>query len=186
MPAMRKAVVNGNNNINGLDGFDTAAAERLSGHGICSGITSSWMLALLNGVAEAIDTDSFVAYFNDVLRFQGGYLKDMGGRADDFFAQMNMKGLDTQIGSTGTVRTAELTIAHLPDSDTWAAYVALWGHAVGMAQKDGRFFLMDPNYGLFEYATLEEMVDMLNKGANARRRDKGKTKTDEMVFQFYS
>ena len=189
MPAKTKAIVNGKNKVDGLDGLDTATATQLSGRGICSGITSAWILALLNGVDDARgdpDANTFVKYFNEVLRFQGAYLKEEGGRADHFFGEMNARGFDTQIGQGKIISVDRLTSAALPGDARWGAYVSLWGHAIGMAVYDGRFFLMDPNTGLLEYEDKDAMLDSFGKGAEAQRKSKKKAATDKMTLQFFT
>lgn len=189
MPASKTISVNGKNNVKDLDGLDTETATRLGKMGICSGITTAWMLALLNDIEAARgqpDDNAFVNYFNTVLRFQGAYLKDMGGKADDFFFEMNRLGFDTQIGNIKTVRKAKIDEGDLPSEQRWAAYVSVWGHAIGMAIFDGRYLIMDANKGLLEYDDIPTMLDSLSRGADAHRRAKGKTATDTLTLQFFA
>lgn len=78
-----------------------------------------------------------------------------------------------------------LSTAQLPSENDWACYVALWGHAIGMAQKGGRYFLMDPNTGLLEYASQNEMLTARQAGAQKQRTAKQKSPSDDIELQFF-
>lgn len=153
-----------NNAPGGADGVDLAAQWRLGAdgsplgkkdrrHGICCGITIAWMVGFVHQRSEATRTDEFEDYFRDVLRFQGAYLKDVKG---------NIGGIDelgqkyvhdcVKINEAKNVSPQTL-VASFPSNATpvWAAYLAAYRHAIGFGYANYRYYIMEPNAGLYSY-----------------------------------
>ncbi len=140
--ATAEAVVRHKNNNPGVDP-DTGNVDG----GICSGITSAWVVSVLHAdaVPAAVPPAGFPAFF-EVLRFQGAYFKELHGKAD---THLNALGQAMQVGvcAIGTVNARPVTAPQLPAGTQWAAYVSLQGHVIGAARRDGNYYLVDPNFG---------------------------------------
>lgn len=136
------------NNNPGVD----ADTENVAG-GLCSGITSAWVAAVLCAPADAsaVTPQDFEHCFDNLLRFQGAYLKELHGKADTHLAVLR-KHLPFDYVLHGALACAPLTAASLPAQAHWAAYMSLGGHAIGIGRYNGQWMIMDPNCGLFCYA----------------------------------
>ena len=145
--ASSECIIRGKNNNPGVD----ADTQNVEG-GICSGITSAWITSLLNAnkVPEAGDTASFSNLFNNVLRFQGAYLKELHGKSDNHLQKLSTA-MVVNGAKAGQLRARPLVSAQLPKGEWWAAYVSMGGHAIGIGRFNGLFHIMEPNFGLFSY-----------------------------------
>ena len=72
----------------GVDGVDVDVQQSLinpvtgNPRGECSGITSTWVIAFLNGLDDAEkNIHRFTSFFENVLQFQGAYMKMIHGKA---------------------------------------------------------------------------------------------------------
>ncbi len=154
--------------------------------GICCGITTAWMMAVRAGIRDALDPALFAAFF-EVLRFQGAYMKDAQGNAKgnlaDAFFRMIGNLPNRHYRTFGQSRLAQqhqfvsLTqgVADVfgwavPDSSVdWMAYGGLYAHAIGVAHVGQRWYIMDPNHGLFVYHSERHMLVDLQAIVRARR-----------------
>ena len=70
---------------------------------------------------------------------------------------------------------------------TGGAYVSLRGHAVGVGRFNGQWMIMDPNLGLFCYASAaaQGFVDELNALALAYWQCKGRGSQTQMLLQVF-
>lgn len=189
----KASVSNSNNAPAGEGGVDADVVGRLGGKtpsgakvdskthgrrlGICSGITSAWVIGCLNGYPDATSTDKFKDYFTNVLRFQGAYMKDFDpkGKTDDFVAQLAKIGFAAGIKMDKLEKVRNVASGGvLPASGNWACYAAVFGHAVGVAASGSNWYLMDPNYGLFVYNTREKMTMDLQRVVDERASDDSK------------
>ena len=129
------------------------------GHGICSGITSAWIVSVLNAnkVPGATQTGKFEPLFLNVLRYQGAYFKELHGKADNMLETCGAA-MITNGTSDGVVNTRVLTQAQLPGHGWWAAYVSMRGHAIGIGKYGDLYLIMEPNFGLFSYETLGKFL----------------------------
>ncbi len=195
----KAAVSNSNNAPAGEGGVDSDVVGRLGGKtsggakvnsktqgrrvGICSGITSAWIIGCLNGRSDATSTDGFKDYFVNVLRFQGAYMKDFDpkGKTDDFVAQLTKVGFAAGIKMDKLEKVRNVSGGALPAGGGWACYAAVFGHAVGVAAAASASYLMDPNYGLFVYNTRDKMLMDLQRVVDERAADESKTAT----FRFF-
>lgn len=195
----KASVSNSNNAPAGEGGVDADVVGRLGGKtaggakvnsktqgrrvGICSGITSAWIIGILNGHSDATSTDKFKDYFDNVLRFQGAYMKDFDPKAktDDFVAQLAKIGFAAGIKMDKLEKVRNVSGGALPAGGGWACYAAVFGHAIGVAAADGASYLMDPNYGLFVYNARDKMLMDLQRVVDARAADESKKAT----FRFF-
>jgi hypothetical protein len=169
-------VIQLNNAPAGAGGVSSDVQVLLRGRGICCGITTSWIIALLNGVPEATDMVRFQEFFQ-VLRFQGAYMKAAQGDAKGnlakvFFAQMLAAHMDARcrlLSEASDVRfVLDGSMFPVPGK-TWACYAGLYGHAIGAAESNSMFYLMDPNYGLYRYREREAMLFALQMVVTNRK-----------------
>ena len=142
-------------------------------HGICCGITIAWIVGFVNGRPEASRVDKFESYFQNVLRFQGAYLKDVKG---------NIGGIDElgQVFAHNCIRISQSrhmlphnVAANLPNEPVWAAYLGIYHHAIGIGYLNYRHFIMEPNAGLFSYQNKRNFISDLQNLIEARRVKKG-------------
>lgn len=188
--ADKEARITGRNNAPGGEGgVDDDIQQRLGApgfigplgqgerkHGICCGITGTWLFGVLNKAKEATDCVTFYPYFMNVLRFQGSILKDLGGTASKI--NKNIDTLHSMFGGRPfkvTKKNTQLggfgeTLPH--GEKLWGAYLSAWHHAIGVCKANGHWFIMDPNNGLFEYKTRPGFVDDAVKYLRRRRRKK--------------
>lgn len=185
--ATRNHGMNNAVNLVGLDPRTRSALLPLGqpAVGICSGIVGSWIIAVLNAVPEATDHDLFVAYFNNVLRFQGAYLKESHGRPEDFFKRLNGLHLDTGCRLLMKLSSPYLSAKQLPREARWACYVAFGGHATGLACTNGGLFAMDPSYGLYEYDTEAALMGALANGQRQQRIHQQLSGKEAADFEFF-
>lgn len=168
------------NNVHGITWWNSDDTQaRLEGHGICLGITLSWIVSLLNGVEESFDTEKFADYFNQVLRFQGAFIQDYDppnlAVADPVGYIQRMIQLKFNPGIKVIKRIKFSTISPSAFVNyNWAAFVVLWGHVVGFGRRSGNYYIMDPNYGLFQYDTFASFLTDGREFIEARRRYKQK------------
>lgn len=195
----KASVSNSNNAPAGEGGVDADVVGRLGGKtaggakvnsktqgrrvGICSGITSAWIIGILNGHSDATSTDKFKDYFDNVLRFQGAYMKDFDPKAktDDFVAQLAKIGFAAGIKMDKLEKVRNVSGGALPAAGGWACYAAVFGHAIGVAAADSASYLMDPNYGLFVYSARDKMLMDLQRVVDERAADESKKAT----FRFF-
>lgn len=195
-----QGAVSGLNNAPAGDGgVDSSVVDRLGGKtsgganvnsktkgrrvGICSGITSAWIIGCLNGYPAATSTGDFKDYFDNVLRFQGAYMKDFdpAAKTDDFVAQLAKIGFAAGIKMDRLEKIRNVSGGALPAGGGWACYAGVFGHAIGVAAADGASYLMDPNYGLFVYNTRANMLMDLQRVIDERDADASK----KAVFRFF-
>lgn len=178
-------VVHMNNAPKGDGGVDQAAQETLDGHGICSGITSTWVIGFVNGNEGAHDTREFTDYFRNTLRFQGAYLKEVGGRIKTHLEEILKAKLEPNVKKAAYLHEKKAEDLKLPSND-WAGYAAIWHHAVGIGSAGGKFYIMDPNYGLYKYEDKEHFVADLGVLVEARRKRKEKDDEDKIKVFCYT
>lgn len=203
--ANQEAVIRGKNNApGGADGVDADVQVRLGApglediglsakdrkHGICCGITLSWLIGFCHSVQGAQSCAHFPDYFRDNLRFQGAYFKDNKGNVhsiDDLanagFAHGCVKICKSSSVSMNTFKLSNLG-GGLPDK--FAMYLGIWHHAIGAAVTKGRYYIMDPNAGLFAYFDQKDWEADLNDLVEARRKSKGKTQGDKFSVYPYT
>ena len=167
-----------NNAPGGLDGVDSDVQHNLGApgsssmkdrkHGICCGISIAWIIGVCHKREDAVNTTGFEAYFRDVLRFQGAYIKDFKGNVD---AIDDLEGIQTQ-GlakiATGNATDDDLS-GRFPATGAWAAYLGLYHHAVGIGSSGSRYLIMDPNAGLFKYKNKSDFISDIKALCSARR-----------------
>lgn len=173
-----------NNAPGGVDGVDPKVQSRLGAtgsplpivdrkHGICCGITVAWLIGLVNNRSEARTVGEFDGYFKNVLRFQGAYLKDAKGNIGglDELAQSYVHGCKKLAGYK---QIAPHTLAGLMPKNNiiWAAYLALYHHAIGIGYANYRYFIMEPNAGLFSYQSQRSFLSDVRDLVEARRVSK--------------
>lgn len=156
--------------------------------GICCGITAGWMVALLGGNSGATDHSQFTDFFIGPLRFQGGYVKDFKGNSSSIKILLQRFGLNnsnkTNVSET---MSADNIASFLPvDDGMWSGYISAYSHAVGIGYKDYRYFIMEPNGGLFEYSNKAKFVSDLKVFLNARRTRKAPGTDASMKAYFYA
>ena len=173
------------NNTRDLN-VDVKVRANLLGHGICSGITSSWVIGFLSADrTEAKNTEQFRTYFYNVLRFQGAYMKDLGGRTDKHLEALLNSGYNAGIRQLKNERVNVVSPGILPIENEWAAYTAIFHHAIGIGHSGGSYYMMDPNYGLFVYADMPSFLLDLQNLIEARRHSKRKKLSDKVTILFY-
>ena len=154
-------------------------------HGICSGITGAWIIGYLNGVEGARDPSKFKSHFDNVLRFQGAYMKDVGGRTDRHLSLLaDNANFDAKIRKTDELTLTSVKLSDLPAGRKWAAYAAVWHHAIGIGGGDG-FFIMEPNFGLFAYDSAPAFLSDFNGLIEARRIRKRRGVNDTIKLFVY-
>jgi len=159
--------------------------ENVTG-GICSGITSSWMIALLNAnkMQEARDTAKFPELYNNSLRFQGAYFKELHGTAEK---HLPAAGVVAVVNGEPLVKIEKRNIAtnDIPTLGWWACYVSMRGHAIGIGKYNKFFHIMDPNFGLFTYRDQMDFVADVNGLIDSYFGYKGYPITKKSIFHFY-
>ena len=181
--AASQCVVRGKNNNPGVD----ADTENVEG-GICSGITSAWLAALLSARNDpsATEVAGFTDAFDNLIRFQGAYLRELHGKADVHLAALRGH-LGFDFEELEAIACRQLPLAQLPPSEHWGAYVSLRGHAVGVGRFNGQWMIMDPNLGLFLYpgADGQGFVADLNHLAASYWQRKGHDGQTQMLLQVF-
>lgn len=144
--------------------------DRQGGHGICKGLATAWVIALVNGVADARSPALFSRYFNEVLRFQGTYIKDYGKHMDTHVAQLSKMGSDPNVRLIKKSDLRTIQSGDLP-SGNWGAYISIWQHDIAIGSYNNDFFIMDPNCGLLGYNrwTFLQGIQSLIEGRRARK-----------------
>ena len=169
--AKDSAVKRGFNNAPGAkdrlaDGVDTDVQNRLQG-GICSGITSTWVIRLLSGSDDARVPGKYIGFFDNVARFQGSYFKDVHGRIDNHLTQLG-KIFNANVKHIKDLSGEAFNANVFPQAVKWGAYVSAFGHAIGAGRHLSEFYLMDPNVGLLVYGDIGAMTADLNDFVRAR------------------
>ena len=72
----------------------------------------------------------------------------------------------------------------LPDG-AWAAYAAVWHHAIGIGHRGGNYYIMEPNFGLYVYSSKSRFLLDFQNLVEARRQSKNKKVTDNIKLFFY-
>ena len=158
-----------------------------NGHGICKGTASSWVIAFLNGVAEATDPDRFEKFYADFLRYQATMVKDFGKHIDSHVAQFSKVGVDTKIKEHKQFKKSKLTEADLPEGK-WGIYMSVWHHDIaagGTWGKGGKFYIVEPNTGLHGYKDVNSFLSDLDSYISERRVRKSKPPTEPAGFWIY-
>lgn len=158
--------------------------QRQGGHGICKGLATAWVIGLLNGVNECSDVVSFANYFHQVLRFQGTYIKDFGRHMDSHLVQLSKMKASAGLRLISQVRRPSLVAGDLVGYN-WGAYASVWKHDIGFGRRAGRFYIMEPNFGLFRYDNQGNFLTDTNLLIEARRNRKHKGPGDEIGLWFY-
>lgn len=167
-----------------------------NGHGICKGTASSWVIAFLNKVPEAIDPNRFEQYYTDFLRYQGTMTKDFGKHIDSHVAQYSKLGIETNVHQVKQSQIVDLTAADLPGHGhghgfgihRWGAYISCWHHDIAIGQRvgfSGAFYIVEPNTGLLGYSTISPFLQDLNAYIGGRRTSKGKGANAGAGYWFY-
>lgn len=179
----------------GRIGFkDINTKKRIAGsnknriQGICCGITAGWMVALLGGNSSATDHAEFTDFFMGPLRFQGGYVKDFKGNASSISSLLKGFGLsNSNQTNASTGMTADNIASFLPGEEgVWSGYISAYSHAIAIGYQDYRYFIMEPNGGLFEYSNKAKFVNDLKTFLNARRTRKAPGTMASMKAYFYT
>jgi hypothetical protein len=106
------------------------------------------VIAFLNNVPDASDTSLFHSYFTNFLRFQGTYIKDYGKHIDSHLVQLIKLGM-TDPGVRLIKQFESTTISeNQVVRYTWGAYVSVWKHDIAFGYRGGKFYIMEPNFGL--------------------------------------
>lgn len=156
----------------GADGYE--GEDKKKRKGICAGITTTWIVAVLNGSAEALSCEGndFVEFFNGVLRFQGAYFQNyLINQAKSGFSFSGQSAAEKHISLMDKLaetlahgcekkdffytKAGEIKKVLKKHKGNWAAYASLLGHAIGIASYNRKYYIMDPNYGLYEYSSFE-------------------------------
>jgi hypothetical protein len=175
----------------GFKNIDTGA--RIAGsnkgriQGICCGITAGWMVALLGGNSAASGHGEFTSFFMGPLRFQGSYVKDFKGNSSSIKSLLDGFGLrnSNQANSSETMSSNNIGSFLPPEQGTWAGYISAYAHAIGIGYRNYRYFIMEPNGGLFEYSNKRKFISDLSAFLNARRNKKAGGTDATMKVYFY-
>jgi hypothetical protein len=205
--ADKEARITGRNNAPGGEGgVDVDVQQRLGApgfigplgqgerkHGICCGITGTWLFGVLNKAKEATDCVAFYPYFMNVLRFQGAILKDLGGTATKIHD--NIDSLHRMFGGRPfKVTSKDTSLSNFGEAlphgeNVWGAYLSAWHHAIGVCKAHGNWFIMDPNNGLFEYKKrptfVDDAVSYLRKRRLKKSNENGSTVTTNSTLRLY-
>ncbi len=157
---------------------------RQGGHGICKGLATAWVIAFLNGVEGASDLDQFPAYFLNVLKFQGTYIKDYGKHIDSHLIQMAKFGFRSGLRRIKEIKPTSLRASDLVGYN-WGCYASVWKHDVAFGRRSGKFYIMEPNFGLFRYQDQSTFLLDANELIEARRARKHKGPNDSVGLWFY-
>ncbi|NEP57038.1 MAG: hypothetical protein F6K31_08440 [Symploca sp. SIO2G7] len=168
------------NNVKGLNvDPDTGNVDG----GICSGITTTWLIKFLNNVDAGHEVKAFLKDY-DATRYQGAYFKELHGKAPDHLAQLDNV-LKSNLNEVARKKVRQVAQLQFPSSSEWAAYVSAWGHAIGIGQLNTSYFMMDPNYGLFVYKNKQKFLDDLQAFVEARAARKQRDKSDAVEYIFF-
>ena len=109
------------------------------GHGICKGVASSWVIALINGVDEATSASAYESYYTNFLRFQATMIKDAGGHIDSHVASLSEMNVDPKIQHISTKDISTFSSSDIPNtSKRWGAYISVWGHDIAIGSDCGK------------------------------------------------
>jgi hypothetical protein len=182
----------------GVDGVDQDVQFRLGAdnsplgmqdrrHGICCGITIAWMVGFAHQRSEATSIDQFPAYFRDVLRFQGAYLKDMKGNIGGI-DELGQKYVHDCVKISEVKNVAPLALlAAFPSNATpvWTGYLGAYHHAIGFGYARYRYYIMEPNAGLYIYQNKRRFEDDFKGLIEARRASKNAAMPGQVSAWFY-
>ena len=83
--------------------------------------------------------------------------------------------------------TPEKIASVLPgEQGYWAGYLSAYAHAIGIGYKNYRYFIMEPNGGLFEYRNKKKFAADLKAFLKARRDRKSPGTDATMEAYFYT
>lgn len=171
--AKYRTEIKGFNNVP-LGMADNEVKQAQKTHGICCGISATWVVGFLGGHKGATGGKRlFGSYFFNVLRFQGTYIKHVQKSGKE-----NIDRLVSQAKLQGVTFSKEISLIILNDNTlstdyTWAAYISLFGqHAIGIGyeKKQNLFYLMNPNSGLFSYDKFLDFKSDYNQYIDKRWR----------------
>lgn len=176
----------------GVDGVDADVQHSLinpvtgNPRGECSGITSTWIIAFLSGLDDSEkNIHKFPAFFENVLQFQGAYMKMIHGKADRHINRYAERGDIRRVKKDSTKFGSHLRPYQLPTKNWWAAYWSCVGHAIGLGRYiRGGYYVMEPNAGLFVYRNLNIFLGDVNELADARYAHKNAA-IPTSTFYFY-
>jgi len=160
---------------------------RPNGHGICKGISTSWVIAFLNNVADATDPARYEQFYTNFLRFQATMVKDFGGDIDKHVAQFGKLGVNTGTAKVRSFKAVDLGQPDLPDG-RWGIYMSVWHHDIaagGTWGSNGRFYICEPNTGLLGYSKVADFLSDLNGYIGSRRTGKKLPSTETAGFWIY-
>ncbi len=161
---------------------DQGTMDQLGNRGICSGITSAWVIGCLSGLQEgARSLTGFRGYFINVLRFQGAYFKELHGTSEEHLGELGTH-MNHHVVFINRVNRKKLANKHLPHRGWWAAYVSLRGHAIGIGKHNATFYIMDPNFGLNTYQAQPSFLLDLNQVRDAYKAHAGHHKRMKIYF----
>jgi hypothetical protein len=160
---------------------------RPNGHGICKGTSTSWVIAFLNGVAEATDPSRYEDYYTNFLRYQATMVKDFGKDIDAHVAQFSKLGVSTGITKVKSFTGVNLGLLDIP-TGRWGCYMSVWSHDIaagGAWGKDGRLYICEPNTGLLGYDKVADFLSDLSGYIANRRTSKHLPATEPAGFWIY-
>jgi len=158
---------------------------RQAGHGICKGLATAWVIALLSGQKEAHEKGSFRKYFTEVLKFQGTYIKDFGQHMDGHVKQLKKMSADPGVRLLKKITPKTLEMSDVP-SGNWGAYVSVWKHDVAFGSYNNKYYVMDPNCGLIGFSNKWKFVAGAQSLVEGRRTRKNKGPDDTIGIWFYA
>jgi hypothetical protein len=156
-----------------------------AGRGICKGIASGWVTAFLNQVPESVDAERFEQYYKEFLRFQATFITDYGRHIGGHLDRMAALSVPSNIQVANVVRGENVELTHIP-AGRWAAYVRVWRHDIALGGTwghTGRFYIVEPNQGLFGYTFCPSWMDDVNSYIRYRQMEKNPTDRD-VEFHF--
>lgn len=201
-----KAIHGGNHAPSAADWFggdDTldrqgVMADSPRGHGICKGVASSWVIALINDVDDATNAATYESYYTNFLRFQATMIKDAGGHINSHVASLSEMNVDPNIQHIETKDISRFSSGDIPKTGRrWGAYISVWGHDIAIGSDCGKsknpfksrssdaFFINEPNTGLLGYQNKNDFIFDLNEYLAARRVKKKKNMNATGAFWFY-
>ncbi|MCI5141800.1 MAG: hypothetical protein D3909_08770 [Candidatus Electrothrix sp. ATG1] len=93
--------------------------------------------------------------------------------------------LDSRLNEIGKQKERKATKLRLPLFPIWGSYVSVWGHAVGIAQFNDAYYIMDPNFGLYKYNSRRNFLKDFQVLIEARAIWKGKGDNDVATCIFF-
>ncbi len=173
---------------------DLETGERCAGSlhgrvlGICCGITAAWMVAFLGGNLAARSHEEFTSLFMGPLRFQGAYVKDYVSNSSSIKILLEYYGLrNTNRLNVSKKISKDNIFSNLPtELRTWAGYLSVFEHAIGIGYCNYRYFIMEPNAGLFEYINRMHFLKDIEQFLCARQNIKSKRPDATMKGYFYT